>query len=242
MSDLPATPAPQQQPPPRRAVHQWPFPRRFLLFLLALPIAIAGLTLLLPRIGQALLSGFDVAALLFIVSLWPLTRDHTAAQMRANARVNDTGRVGMLIITSLVVIVILTAVTVELPDARHETGMKHTLALALVLLSLVIAWLFSNVIFALHYAHLYYREQGEGGLNFPTSDREGQSNDDSAAAGGPDYVDFAYFALTIGMAFATADVAMPGRTIRRTAIIHAIAAFFYNLIVLAFTINVTAGS
>ena len=218
---------------------RWPFPPRFVLFLVALPIAIAALAPLVARWGQAVLSGFDVAALLFIVSLWPLTRDHSAAQMRAKARANDTGRVGMLIITSLVMIVIVTAVTVELPDARHETGMTHTLALALVLVSLVAAWVFSNLIFALHYAHLYYREHSEGGLNFPDPDNGPQDDQPDDA---PDYLDFAYFALTIGMAFATSDITIPGRTLRRTALIHAIIAFFYNLIVLAFTINVTASS
>jgi len=232
---------------------RWPFPPRFVLFLVALPLAIAALAPLVARWGQAVLGGFDLAALVFIVSLWPLTRDHTITEMRAHARANDTGRVGMLIITSLMVIVILTAVTVELPDARHETGITHAIALALVLVSLVMAWLYSNLIVALHYAHLYYREVGEGGLSFPRSEadsldsNDGNSDnvelgDESGGESGPDYIDFVYFALTIGMAFATADVSIPGRAIRRTAMVHATAAFFYNLIVLAFTINVTASS
>ncbi len=221
---------------------RWPFPPRFVLFLLALPIAMGALAPLVARWGQAVLSGFDLAAVLFIVSLWPLTRDHTVPDMREKARANDTGRLGVLIITSLVMVVILTSVTVELPGARHETGLTHTIALALVLTSLVIAWLFSNLIFALHYAHLYYRERDEGGLNFPKPDTDDKIASRGASESGPDYIDFAYFSLTIGMAFATADIAMPGRAFRRTVIIHAIAAFFYNLIVLAFTINVTAGS
>lgn len=232
--------------PAPKSRSRWPFPPRFVLFLVALPIAIAALSPLVSRWGQAVLGGFDLAALTFIVSLWPLTRDHTPTQMRDNARANDTGRVGMLIITSLVIIVILTAVTVELPDARHETGVAHVTALALVLLSLVIAWLYGNLVFALHYAHLFYDEHTEGGLNFPKpdpdtdADKDGGKDDD--AEPGPDYLDFAYFALTIGMAFATSDITLPSRTFRRTALIHAIIAFFYNLIVLAFTINVTAGS
>ena len=214
-------------------------PPRFLLFLLAFPIAVAVLALLAARWGQAVLGGFDLAVLVFIVSLWPLTRDHSPAQMRAHARGNDSGRGTVLVVTSLVMTVILTAVTVELPDARHETGINHVIALALVLFSLVVAWLFSNLIFALHYAHMFYRDHGEGGLNFPQPDQAGA---DDGPQTGPDYLDFVYFALTIGMAFATADIAMPGRAFRRTAIVHAFAAFFYNLIVLAFTINVTAGS
>jgi uncharacterized membrane protein len=230
------------QPPSRR----WPIPARFVLFLVALPIAIATLAPLVSRWGQAVLGGFDLAAILFIVSLWPLTRDHTVSQMRAKARANDAGRAAMLFITMLVTIVILIAVTVELPGARHETGATHVIALATVLLSLVIAWLFGNMVFALHYTHLFYREHAEGGLNFPKPDPDTDADEDGGDGdnpeSGPDYLDFAYYALTIGMAFATSDVTIPGRTFRRTTIVHAIIAFFYNLIVLAFTINVTAGS
>jgi uncharacterized membrane protein len=224
----------------------WPFPVRFVLFLAVLPIATAALVPLVSRWGQAVLGGFDLAALAFIVSLWPLTRDHTVTQMREKARANDAGRAAMLVITSLVTVVILTAVAVELPGARHETGMAHVIALATVLLSLVIAWLFGNLIFALHYTHLFYRDHAEGGLNFPKPDPDTDADEDGANAdnpeSGPDYLDFAYYALTIGMAFATSDITVPGRTFRRTTIVHAIIAFFYNLIVLAFTINVTAGS
>lgn len=223
---------------------RWPFPARFVWFLGALAIAVAALSPLVSRWGQAVLGGFDLAALAFIVSLWPLTGDNSPAQMRAHARANDTGRLGMLVITTLVMVVILTAVTVELPGARHEAGLAHTIALALVLISLVVAWLFSNVIFALHYTHLYYRENSAGGLNFPKPDDDTvcEPVDGDTPESGPDYLDFVYFALTIGMAFATADISIPGRAVRRTAIVHAIIAFFYNLIVLAFTINVTAGS
>lgn len=44
------------------------------------------------------------------------------------------------------------------------------------------------------------------------------------------------------MAFATSDVEITTQRMRRVATVHGALAFFYNLIVLAFTINVTAGS
>lgn len=207
-------------------------PLRFWLFLLALPLAILAWQQATGRLGQAILGGFDLAALLFIASLHRLTRNHTPAQMRAHAKANDTGRVGMLALTSLVMVVIVTAVAVELPLARQETGLMKAGALALVLASLLVAWLFSNLIYGLHYAHMYYRGSAEGGLNFPLAGGKAHT---------PDYWDFAYFALTVGMAFATADVEIARSDIRRVAMVHATAAFFYNLIVLAFTINVTAG-
>jgi uncharacterized membrane protein len=153
--------------------------------------------------------------------------------MRVDAQANDSNRFGVLVITTLVMLVIVTAVAVELPESRKLTGTAHIAALLLVLSSLVIAWLFSNLVFALHYAHMFYREDGVGGLVFPHSGEEPHC---------PDYGDFIYFALTIGMAFATSDVEICRPDIRRTVTLHSAIAFFYNLVVLAFTINVTASS
>ncbi|MFX5693335.1 DUF1345 domain-containing protein, partial [Acinetobacter baumannii] len=58
----------------------------------------------------------------------------------------------------------------------------------------------------------------------------------------PDYFDFLYFAFTLGMTFQTADVEMTGRAIRRIAIVHCLAAFVFNIGVIAFAINVIGGA
>ncbi len=210
----------------------WPLPPRFMLLLGLIPLVALGLAGFTERWSQAVLAGFDVGALVFTGSLWSLTRLHSPDKMRNHARANDTGRLGMLVLSSLIMLVIVTAVIVELPHARHDSGPAHMWALLLVLASLVIAWFFSNLIYALHYAHMFYREAQPGGLNFPRSTEAGHC---------PDFWDFVYFSLTIGMAFATSDIEISRSDFRRVAAVHGAAAFFYNLIVLAFTINVTAG-
>jgi uncharacterized membrane protein len=223
-----------ESPEPRaRAGAGWTLPPRFVLFLACAAVVGPMLVELSFRWSQAILGAFDMAALLFTASLWSLTRDDSPAQMRADAQANDSNRFGVLVITTLVMLVIVTAVAVELPEARKLSGNAHIAALLLVLASLVIAWLFSNLIFALHYAHMFYREDGIGGLIFPHAGEQPHC---------PDYGDFIYFALTIGMAFATSDVEICRPDIRRTATLHSAVAFFYNLVVLAFTINVTASS
>lgn len=215
------------------ANNDWLLPPRFVLFLCSFAAAGGLIAALATRWSQAVIGGFDIAALLFIVSLWGLTRNDTPGRMRADAKANDSNRFGVLIITSLVMVVIVTTVAVELPLARQESGVAHAVALALVLLSLVVAWVFSNLVYALHYAHMYYRDDGVSGLKFPHSGEKPHC---------PDYWDFAYFALTIGMAFATSDIEIHRPDIRRVAAVHGAVAFFYNLVVLAFTINVTASS
>ena len=202
-----------------------------MLFLASFALAGAALLPLVQRWSQAMLGGFDVGVAAFAVSLWSLTRDRTPAMIRRHAQDNDARRLGVLVLTSLVMAVVVTGVAIELPDARRESGAGHILSMLLVLATLVVAWVFANLICALHYAHLFYGDSSEGGLKFPSDERDYC----------PNFWDFAYFSLTMGMAFATSDVAITEGGIRRFATMHGAAAFFYNLIVLAFTINVTAG-
>ena len=101
----------------------------------------------------------------------------------------------------------------------------------LIIVTLVLAWLFSNMIYALHYAHVVYMHPDIGcvGLEFPRTPH-------------PVYWDFVYFAFTCGMAFATSDVQVTSTRMRRMVTIHCLAAFAFNIGVLAFTINVLGGS
>ncbi len=97
--------------------------------------------------------------------------------------------------------------------------------------SLLLAWLFLNTIFAVHYAHEFYGDSGgkHSGLDFPGTKE-------------PDYWDFIYFAFVIGMTFQVSDVQISERKIRRVALVHALIAFFFNVIVIALSVNIVAGS
>lgn len=201
-------------------------PPRFLAFMAIMAAVWLGVSVMKGFLwGRALMIGFDAGAIFFLASLWPLLGDDTG-EVRARAKANDTNRAGLLAITGLVMIVILVVVANEL-----MTQPSHRM-IALVVVTLVLAWLFSNVVYALHYAHLYYsRDDGKdaGGIDFP-GDEE------------PHYWDFIYFSFTLGMTFQTSDVNMTSRRMRRVAIGQCLAAFVFNIGVLAFTINVLGSS
>lgn len=202
-------------------------PHRFLLFFLTLFIAWpVGVALL--GLEPGLLTGFDVAAALFLLSCIPLFRKSETDLRRAAAE-NDANRLLLLVISTAVTVVILAASTVLIVDSQ-QLDLADKLLIAA---TLVIVWFFANAVYTLHYAHLYYLadQQGEsgGGLSFP-GDRH------------PDMSDFAYFAFTIGVAVQTADVQIESRSIRRVVTVHAIVGFFFNLGVLALTINVLGSS
>ena len=204
-------------------------PVRFLGFvgvaIVAVPAAIA---LLGWRHG--VMAGFDAAALVFFVSLVPLVRCAGADEMRAYAERNDANRGLMLFVTVEVSLVVLVAVGSEL----IEKGAPKASAIVLIVATLALAWTFANMVYALHYAHIFYTrsEPGEGGkpvdqegLDFPDTDE-------------PTYWDFIYFSFTLGMTFQTSDTQMTSTGMRKTAIFQCLAAFVFNLGVLAFTINV----
>lgn len=96
--------------------------------------------------------------------------------------------------------------------------------------TVILSWTFTHVVFALHYANLYYRpgETGSsGGLRFP-GDRP------------PDYRDFLYYAFVIGCAAQTGDVDTISHAMRRASLCHGIVAFAFNTAILALSINVGA--
>jgi uncharacterized membrane protein len=102
----------------------------------------------------------------------------------------------------------------------------------LALVTVALSWLFVHVIFAFHYAHVFYSpgEKGDrGGLLFPGDDPE------------PDYWDFLHFSLIIGVASQTADVQITDRGIRRTSTVHSLTAFVFNTVVVALTVNMAVG-
>ena len=88
------------------------------------------------------------------------------------------------------------------------------------------------MVYSLHYAHLFYTSDDGGkdlaGLIFPGDRPE------------PDYSDFVYFSFTIGVALQTSDVAITSPSLRRVVIGQSIAAFAYNLVVLALAVSVLA--
>ena len=135
----------------KRTLGQRIAPPRFVLFVLVCGI---GAALLLPAIGvgRGVMVAFDLGALAFLVSLIPLFGETTAAAMRRSTRANDANRALLLAITAGTTFVILAAVNGELK------GKNDALAIALVIATLVLAWLFSNMVYALHYAHLFYSE------------------------------------------------------------------------------------
>lgn len=199
-------------------------PPRFLAFLALLPLGYFGWHALMPEAKwqDALAMGFDFAAGVFLLSLLPLLKDRSQAEMRRHALENDANRPLVLVITLVVMFVIMAAISGELAGAKSGDGR----AMLRLIGTLGLTWLFANSVYALHYAHAWYSGAGEEqkGIELPKTKT-------------PNYSDFAYFAFTLGMTFQTSDVVIASPAIRRVVLLHTLAAFAFNIGIIAFTIN-----
>jgi uncharacterized membrane protein len=178
------------------------------------------------RAANAVLLGFDFAAVVFLGILARLFSQATPTHMRGQAQALDTGRWGVLWGGVLMSAVVLAA----LGDELHAAKGGGVLALAVGVLSVILSWLFLNVMFAIHYAHGYYGDFGDQhtGLEFPDTPK-------------PDYWDFVYFSIVIGMTFQVSDVQITSNYLRRVVLLHSVIAFFFNVFIIAITVNIVAG-
>jgi uncharacterized membrane protein len=179
-----------------------------------------------------LLGGWDAGGLVMLGLAWATISSSDAAMTRARAGADDPGRRTVYLLvtfTSFVTLLAATLVTryVKAVAAAGEASLLAGLCLAAV----TVSWGLTHTSFTLRYAHLYYREDGEGvgGITFGGEEP-------------PSYFDFAYFAFTVGMCFQVSDVTVTSCTIRRTVLAHALLAFAYNTVILAFVLNLVFGA
>lgn len=178
------------------------------------------------RISNAVLLGFDLGALVLLGILARLFNQSPPTRMRRQARTQDTGRWGLLWSG----IVLSSVVLVALGNELHAAKTGGLVAVVIGMSSVVLTWLFLNTLFAMHYAHGYYGDFGDKhtGLEFPETPE-------------PDYWDFAYFSIVIGMTFQVSDVQITSRYLRRVVLMHSVIAFFFNVFIIAITVNIVAG-
>jgi uncharacterized membrane protein len=173
----------------------------------------------------AALVGLDVAAIVFIAWVWiGVGRSDTEATARI-ARAEDASRAASEAVRIGAAGASLIVVGFTLSQASHNHAPARGLLTALALMSVALAWSSLHTAYALRYARLYYSPP-VGGIDF-----HGDC---------PDYRDFAYLALTIGMTFQVSDTGLTGKRIRRTALHHALASYLFGTVIVAITVGAVA--
>jgi uncharacterized membrane protein len=190
-------------------------------------LAVAGLMPAGFRLAPRLLLGWDVGLVIYLtLTHWMMMRADIA-RIKKRASEQDEGEFFILVMSISATIASMVAIVSLLGDSKHAPEMLALYEALLAMATIVLSWAFVHTIFAIHYAHEYYGERGDGiigGLNFPGDSK-------------PDYRDFLYFSLVIGMTSQVSDVAITSKVIRRVAAMHGVLSFFFNLTVLALTVN-----
>lgn len=167
-------------------------------------------------------------ALVLVILLWvwatigPMDAKETAEHARAEDFSHGTADIVLLgaSVASLV------AVGMTLVLAGREHGVQKGALIALTILTVALSWLTVHTVFTVRYGDLYYADP-VGGIDFNEEDK-------------PDYRDFAYLALTIGMTFQVSDTDLQAKPIRRNAIKHALLSYSFGTVIVAITINIVA--
>lgn len=197
-----------------------------LLIAVIVGIAVAALPLTLRPATRVLL-GWDIGAALYLALIHIIMFRGDIDRIKRRAAEQDEGALAILFLSMAATLASLVAIVFELGAVKQSGSIAPALLAGGTIL---LSWAFVHTIFALHYAHEYYGERSDGvigGLKFP----EDKS---------PDYLDFLYFSLVIGMTSQVSDVAVTSKSIRRIAAIHGVLSFFYNVSVLALTVNIVS--
>ncbi|HLH90710.1 MAG TPA: DUF1345 domain-containing protein [Xanthobacteraceae bacterium] len=174
-----------------------------------------------------LLVAWDIFAALYLVLVCIMMLRCEQQHIRRNAVLQDDGRFVILLVVALGAFASIGAIVFELGTPhRGAPELAHATA------TIALSWAAVHTVFALHYAHEYYRGAKPGGLQFPSGDTHDHA----------DYWDFVYFSFVIGMTAQVSDVGITDKTIRRTATAHGIVSFIYNTALLALMVNIAASA
>jgi len=198
---------------------------------LAMAVGVA-VGVLLPREWMPLtraLSGWNAAVLVLLpLTFWHLS-GLSAGQLRERYRADDPSAPVILLLVVVAAILSVAGIVAFLPTLKQLPEPQRVAHVALATLTICDSWLLVPTIFTVHYADLFYSGDGpEKPLIFPHTPE-------------PLFWDFAYFSFTIAAACQTADVSTTQSGVRRMVIAQSIISFVFNLAILGFAINVTAG-
>ncbi len=209
-------------------------PRLFIASAIGLAVGFGCMAFPDLSVSTRLILGWDALTFSFLGSMLISMLSHSPTEIRARAALDDEAKGVILALVLIASAASVWAISVELSLAKDAHGAVKIAHVVLAFVSVVASWLMVQMIFALHYAHEYYGvDEDDGARDAGGLDFKGTKE--------PDYWDFLHFAIVIGVACATADVDFTSKGLRQLGTVHSLAAFAFNTIIVALTINLTAG-
>jgi uncharacterized membrane protein len=176
---------------------------------------------------MAVLSGWDVAALLFVMSIWMFIPALDGEMTSLTARREDLSTINDDLVVLVASVISLVGVVLTLVAAKDASTALKAWMTTIAFVTVAVSWVTVHTVFTLRYARLYY-DPPEGGIDFNSDSR-------------PDYLDFAYLAFTVGMTYQVSDTSVSDRSIRRAITRHALLGFVFGVVIIGVTINIVGG-
>jgi len=130
-----------------------------------------------------LVISWNIGSCLYLFLTFRMMFQADPNQVRAHALSQDTGNYAILALVVFSAAVCLVANVMVLGISKSMEGNDKLFHILLAALTIITSWTFTQVMFAVHYAHDFYvglKDKNGPGLLFPGHEK-------------PDYLDFLYF-------------------------------------------------
>jgi uncharacterized membrane protein len=179
----------------------------------------------IPRV----LAGWNGAVFVMVPLTYLWMRRLDAPALRAKYVEEDPTGPVILLVTVVAAFLSVLGIIALLSTAKQVPSGERAAHFLLACLTIVSSWALVHTMFTIRYADMFYSVlDGDPPLGFPDTPE-------------PLFWDFVYFSFTIGVACQTSDVTTRQTAMRRMVTFHSVIAFVFNLAILGFAINVSAG-
>jgi uncharacterized membrane protein len=188
---------------------------------------VAFFSLSTPSILVKLALAWIIASSLYVTATLIMMYFSTKENISSLSQKEDDGAPFILLITLFGAITSIGIIVMIMTNIKSLLIDNTAMEIGLVLFTYISSWFLIHTAFALHYAHVYYKEYEqikEPPLIFPATLK-------------PVYFDFLYFSMVLGMTCQTADVNIASFKMRYLAMIQGWIAFVFNTTLLVMTIN-----
>jgi len=181
----------------------------------------------IPSVMVRIAISWIIASSLYVLSTFLMMHFSTQENIAHLSEKEDDGAIFILLITLLGSVTSLVVIVMIMTDIKSLMISDTAKEIGLVLLTYISSWFLIHTAFTLHYAHVYYQDYEKTkapSLIFPSTLK-------------PNYIDFFYFSMVLGMTCQTADVNIASTRMRYLAMIQGLTAFVFNTTLLVLTIN-----
>jgi uncharacterized membrane protein len=177
-----------------------------------------------------ILTGWNAGLFVLVPLTYLRLRRLDARQLRAHYEEEDPTAPVIIIVVVAAALLSLLAIVGLLSTIKQVAPPDRVAHLLLATMTITNSWVLVHTMFTIRYADMYYSVPAAEPrpLTFPATPE-------------PLFWDFAYFSFTIGVACQTSDVCTNQTDIRKTVTAQSVIAFVFNLFILGFAINVSAG-